>query len=354
MSIAPVAHIASQGSRIRLDGGTLVVTQPDESSTHLQIGLIGGLVLLGAVEISTGAQLALADRGIACVFATRGGRVRGVLAPPSKIQSDRRQLQYELERERDASATATRPLVFAQRVVMEKIEAMLGIVTQHQRSHDDVHLTMPIRRMRRLLEGVQHAVSIDALRGYEGASAAQYFGCLPFLCRSELKTQFRSRRPPKDPINAALSLGYGLLVGELTATILARGLDPSLGVLHPPTDGRPSLALDLVEPLRHAIVDRLVLRAANRNELLQSDFVAVETDQGAGFHFTDTGRGKFLRLYQTAMGASISGAGANAGATPRDARWLISNAVEAYESTLGGKSVAPTLDLEVSESLLVP
>ena len=73
-------------------------------------------------------------------------------------------------------------------------------------------------------------------------------------------------------MNSALSFGYALIVGELTATLHARGLDPALGLMHPPTDGRPSLALDLVEPLRHAIIDRLVLRAANRRELLASDF----------------------------------------------------------------------------------
>jgi hypothetical protein len=60
------------------------------------------------------------------------------------------------------------------------------------------------------------------------------------------------------------------------AVIVARGLEPCLGLLHPIAGNRPSLALDLIEPLRHAIIDRLVLRAANRRELVAADFETIE------------------------------------------------------------------------------
>ena len=348
MSTLPTAYIATQGSRIRLDGPALVVTHTDGSTAQVQLGLIAGLVLLGAIEITSAAQLALADRGIGCVFATRGGRIRGILAPQSQLQSSRRMLQYQLESQRTAAADAPRPLAIAHSIVHAKIQAMLGLMTQHHRSHDDTDLAVPIQALRRLLESAERAPSIDILRGYEGAAAAQYFAAFPAFCRTELTTDRRTRRPPKDPMNAALSLGYGLLVGELTATLLARGLDPHLGLLHPPADGRPSLALDLVEPLRHAIVDRLALRAANRREITVADFEPVESAEGAGVHFNDAGRARFLHLYQAAMSAPLTGVSS----TPRCARWLISNAVEEYELALEGTPRSD--DAAVSEIAQLP
>lgn len=69
----------------------------------------------------------------------------------------------------------------------------------------------------------------------------------------------RNRRPPRDPVNALLSLGYTLLGAEMLSAVQEAGLDPALGFLHGIVPGRESLVLDLIEPLRPG-VDALVLR----------------------------------------------------------------------------------------------
>ena len=48
-----------------------------------------------------------------------------------------------------------------------------------------------------------------------------------------------------------------------TALLEGAGLDPYLGFLHQVDYGRPSLALDLIEPFRHPVADRLVLKLVN-------------------------------------------------------------------------------------------
>jgi CRISPR-associated protein Cas1 len=82
----------------------------------------------------------------------------------------------------------------------------------------------------------------------------------------------RQRRPPPDPINALLSLGYTLLSQNCVAACEAVGLDPFDGFYHSDRYGRPALALDLMEEFRSIIVDSVVLNLVNRRMLASSDF----------------------------------------------------------------------------------
>ena len=367
MPTLPTAYIARQGSRVRLDGGCLLIEHPEHPAARLQLGLVGAVVALGSIDFTTAALTALADRGIGCAFASRTGRLRAAVLAPSARHQSLRARQHRLEAERaahDAGAAAPRVLTLARATIHAKLDAQLGLLTQHHRTHDDIDLAGPIAVIRALQDRSANADSIERLRGYEGAAAARYFAAMPALCRTELTTATRSRQPPQDEVNAALSFGYSLLVNELTTTLHARGLDPGLGLLHPPADGRPSLALDLIEPLRHAIVDRLVLRAANRRELRPTDFErAADHDpddeprgeashaQGrTGIRFTDAGRARFLGLYHDAM---CAGLGEGPSATSRNARSLIGAVVEGYELALGADGAPETAPPSDSASIAV-
>ena len=323
MPTAPsIAFIGSTGATVRLDGETLIVQPLDQTATILPIGLIGGVVSVGAVEWTTGALLSLADRGIPVVFVSGGGRVRAVLMAPSMNGVEKRLAQAALEVDR--AALGPRAVLLVREIIASKISAMRGILAQHHRSHNDVDLSLPMTQLEMLEDRVMQAATIDIARGFEGAASAQYFQCMPAILRGELTTDRRTRRPPGDEINAALSFGYALLVGEITAAILAIGLDPTLGILHPPMEARPSLALDLVEPLRHAIIDRLLLRMANRRELLPNDFERRD----AGVYLNDSGRRVFLTAYAEIMGSGIR----TSAGTTRPLRSLITDQVMQFAS----------------------
>jgi len=77
----------------------------------------------------------------------------------------------------------------------------------------------------------------------------------------------RSRRPPQDVFNAALSYGYAILLGECVSALAACGLEPSLGMLHTDDDARPSLALDLIEEFRPYVVDQVVVQLCRKGAL---------------------------------------------------------------------------------------
>lgn len=104
-----------------------------------------------------------------------------------------------------------------------------------------------------------------------------YFSVFSHMLKSNVKFETRNRRPPKDPINVILSLGYTFLTKEVESVLALHSFEMYIGFLHGIRYGRKSLALDLVEEFRQPVVDRLVLRLFNKRILNEYDF---ETQEG--------------------------------------------------------------------------
>lgn len=124
---------------------------------------------------------------------------------------------------------------------------------------------------RRLSNEAQKEYDLDSLRGIEGAAAVIFFGQYKKFFDSELGFVSRNRRPPKDPVNALLSLGYTLLQGIYEQAVYAVGFDPYLGVLHEISYGRASLACDFTE-LGRADIEYWVWQLFNQEIIEQEDF----------------------------------------------------------------------------------
>jgi CRISPR-associated protein Cas1 len=108
----------------------------------------------------------------------------------------------------------------------------------------------------------------------------------------------REKHPPPDPVNAAVSLGYSLLTNLLTSQLDAVGFDPYLGFLHEETYGHPALALDLAEPFRAPVVDRMVIRLFNLKVLEPDDF---QPHGEGGLHMTDQALRRFFAEWERVL-----------------------------------------------------
>jgi CRISP-associated protein Cas1 len=132
----------------------------------------------------------------------------------------------------------------------------------------------------------------EQIMAIEGQAAHHYFSALMLILPSQLKFTERNRRPPRDPVNAALSFGYSLLEKEILTGIITAGLEPYAGFLHSDRSGRPSLVYDLIEEFRQPIVDRLVIRLFQHKLLQTKDFQPESA--GTGVRFTESALQKFL------------------------------------------------------------
>lgn len=140
--------------------------------------------------------------------------------------------------------------------------------------------------------------TVDLLRGDEGEAGRVYFGSFERMVRVDRETfhfRRRTRRPPRDALNAVLSFVYTLVRQDCTAALEGVGLDPQVGYLHALRPGRPALALDLMEELRPVLADRLALSLINLRQLQASDFEAFP---GGAVYLNETGRRTVLVAYQ--------------------------------------------------------
>lgn len=137
---------------------------------------------------------------------------------------------------------------------------------------DDVLLL----RLQRLVESAGAAPDAPRLLAVEGEAAKRHWAAFSALLRqthAAFAMAGRTRRPPRDPTNAMLSYLSGMLVRDCVNAIALAGLDPFLGVYHTTHHGRPSLALDLMEPFRPLLVDSVVLGVVRRGEVQPTGFV---------------------------------------------------------------------------------
>ena len=112
----------------------------------------------------------------------------------------------------------------------------------------------------------------------------------------------RNRRPPRDAVNALLSLAYGVLAKDLAIVCHSIGFDPYLGFFHQTRFGRVSLALDLMEPFRSLIADSTVQSAINTRMVTSKHFIAV----GRFVALTAAGWKAFFRAYEQRMDALVT------------------------------------------------
>lgn len=146
----------------------------------------------------------------------------------------------------------------------------------------------------------ESAESLEMLRGIEGLGARVYFGTLGSMLEG-MEFSGRHRRPPPDPVNSMLSLGYTLLTYEAFSAVSAVRLDPYVGFFHKDTYGRPSLALDTMEELRPSVVDLLVIGAVNRRQMRSEDFEVGQENGKPIALLRDDPRKRFLSLYEHRM-----------------------------------------------------
>ena len=287
--------------------GTLYITQDDafvgktderltvraNKQTLQDIPLIKleGVVILGRATVSPAVVIELLERKIPLSFLTRMGRYLGRLEPELTKNIFVRSAQWK------AVAPSEQASHLVRGFVRGKLKNYRNVLLRGQRESTELDFEKALTQLDHAIAPIETTAAIDSLRGLEGAGSAAYFGCFDRLIRSEeFRFEARRRRPPTDPVNALLSLGYSLLRHDVQSALNLVGFDPYLGYLHTQRYGRPSLALDLMEEFRPLVVDAVVLSGLNRRAIAPADFV-TEPLSGA-VSLTPEGLRAFLRLYE--------------------------------------------------------
>ena len=277
-----ILYITEQGASLTKQGNRLVVEKMRKTIQWVHAFKVEQVVLMGSVSLSPAVIPFLLQEGIDTVFLSFYGKYRGRLVSQFAKNIDLRRLQFRKMEDPNFC------LELARNYVKGKLYNSRVLLRRHNQEIQKKEITAVLHRLRTLARQVDSGEKVDTVMGIEGAGAAAYFGCFGKLIRAEgITFDGRNRRPPKDPVNVLLSLGYTLLANAVQTQVQVAGLVPYLGCLHSPEYGRPSLVLDLMEEFRPVLVDALVLYLVNRRIIRNTDFYRPEEREPAAFDFAE-------------------------------------------------------------------
>jgi len=298
-------YLNTQGLRVGKSGFVLKLQEKEKIVQEVRINEICQLSLLGNVQLSTQAVQALCEQEVPVCYFSQGGWFYGVTHGLGVKNIYLRREQFRMA---DIPGFCLR---LSRALVAGKIRNQR---TMLQRNHIEPPRAA-LNLLKNMQEDAEHAESLEELLGIEGNGARAYFQHFQGMIKldeaasardsaAEFTFDFnqRNRRPPRDPVNALLSLAYSVLAKDLTIVCNTVGFDPFLGYYHQPRYGRASLALDLMEPFRPLIADSAVLSAINTRMITVRDFVRA----GNSVALTADGRKAFFRAYEQRMDSLVT------------------------------------------------
>ncbi|MGC9455730.1 MAG: CRISPR-associated endonuclease Cas1 [Phycisphaerae bacterium] len=289
-------YVTQPGTCIRVRQGCLSVETEDHPPVEFKAHQLAGLCVFGRGNFTAAAMEWLLRHSISAALFTANGKLKGLLRPPRASNVATRLAQASTYLDPVARLRRARETVAA------KLANAAGTLRRFASNYAQSPVQASAAEIKISLRHLADATTLDSLRGIEGNSTREYFRGLAIMNRSELAFNGRSRRPPRDPVNAVISLGYVLLNTELTHLLDALGLDPYLGYYHEPVCGRAALALDMLEELRHPIGDRFCLRLVNTRRLRAEHFeTRTDRNHRKGTFLTGQGLRTFLADYDAWM-----------------------------------------------------
>lgn len=278
---------------LRCDGAALALYEAGTRRGTVPLALLERVVLLGSqIQLASGVLARLGEAGVAVlVLGRRGGQQLSLALGPRHNDAAVRLAQGA------AALDAATALAFARDLVRAKLHAQRRTLAAMLAVRADCRkpLSDAMNALAEIDIGVQVATAVEQIRGCEGAAAAAHFRALGAMFAPALGFTGRNRRPPRDPVNAVLSLGYTLLHFDAVRACHVAGLDPLIGFYHRPAFGRESLACDLIEPLRPHF-DRWVWDQF-RSRALREDHFATSA---SGCQLGKAGRARFYADYEQA------------------------------------------------------
>jgi CRISP-associated protein Cas1 len=305
-------YLNTQGLYVGKKSELLEIKDQGQVVQQVRLRDINQVNLFGNIQVSSQAMQTLLFAQIPVVLFTEHGYFYGMLQGTGLKNILLRREQFRL------ADDPARTLPIAKSLVAGKIRNQRVLLMRN-------HVSPPaaaLAELKRLVGKAEAVASAESLLGIEGQAARIYFqhfagmikvgdepldpaNALGQPPRYPFDFRTRNRRPPRDPVNALLSLAYTLVAKDFTVTAAAVGFDPYLGFYHLPRPGRPALALDLMEPFRPLLADSAVITAINNRMVYPEHFV----EAGGGVTMTQSGRKAFIRAYPAFLITSENEAG---------------------------------------------
>ncbi|MCS7173486.1 MAG: type I-B CRISPR-associated endonuclease Cas1b [Armatimonadetes bacterium] len=195
---------------------------------------------------------------------------------------------------------AEKRLDLARRFVFGAIQNLLHVLRYYQRrgkALEDI-----LTALEGQLGRVHSQQGIEQLMQVEGQAREAYYRAFDRILEDpDFEFEERTRRPPRNRMNALLSFGNSLLYTAVLSEIYRTHLDPRIGFLHATNFRRFALNLDVAEVFKPILVDRTVLSLVQKRQIQARHF----DEALGGLYLKEEGRRRFLEAWEERLGTTL-------------------------------------------------
>lgn len=299
---------------VQQEGEALVINIPankalarEQRKVRVPLIRVDQVIIFGEITLTASALQVLLERRVSVHYLSSHGRSYGSVVPDPTKNAALRLGQFS------AYHNYQTRFPLAVSFVAGKLRNMRTVLLRYERKRDEGTAGAAARHIKIAHNELLHLQpsahpeqdkrmhGLGPIFGCEGRGTNAYFDALGTILQEPWQFTGRTRRPPRDPVNALLSLGYTILANQTVSLITLVGLDPYIGYLHSPGFGKPALALDIIEEFRPLIVDPVVITMLNTNALHERDFV----DEFGSVRLTDRARRLYLEKLEERLNTTI-------------------------------------------------
>ncbi len=289
-------YYITQPGRLRRKDNTLYLEPENAPRIPIPAEDIDSLYLYGELDLNTRLLNFLTQKHIPFHVFNYYGYYAGSYYPREYLNSGSllvKQVQhYE---------NYTKRMTLAQEFVASAVFNMLRILRYHTNRGKDC--SAQIELIKTILAESRAAKNTNELMGYEGIIRDTYYTAFNTILALKVPFEKRVRRPPDNPINAIISFGNSMMYTACLTEIYRTQLNPTISFLHEPGNRRFSLSLDLAEIFKPLIIDRIIFRLFNRQQLNESKHFEENLD---GCYLNEKGRKLFIAAFDEQLKQTVS------------------------------------------------
>ena len=260
-------YVSEQGVMLLKENERVLIAKKHDVLLSWPLGKLDEIVIFGNALVSSALLRHCAREEIVVSFADHHGNIAAAI--------DGGHGRYGIETLEGQLVLKNDPdhvLMFARALVDGKIHNQRVLLRRYNRRRKNEEIEMAELLMAGHQKQLPQTRTPDEVRGHEGRAARLYFGALAKLLPPEWGFGGRNRRPATDPVNALLSLGYGILYKTVLTCLQRQRLHPYIGNLHAVKPGHAALASDLMEEFRAPVVDTAILQLVLEKQVRLDEF----------------------------------------------------------------------------------
>ncbi|PUA36909.1 subtype I-B CRISPR-associated endonuclease Cas1 [Paenibacillus elgii] len=253
------------------------------------------LMIFGEVDLNKSLLEFCSQKEIILHFFNYYGYYTGSFYPREHLNSG-----YMILKQAEYYSDETKRYEIAQSFVRGAAHNILRVLKYYRSRNKDVGAA--IDTIEALVANSAVARTIPELMAYEGNIRESYYKAFDIvLDHPDFKFGQRSKRPPKNELNALISFGNSILYTQVLSEIYHTHLDPRIGYLHTTNFRRFSLNLDVAEIFKPVLVDRLLFSLIGKKQLTREHFVK----ETGGILLTEKGRKLFITEWEGKLKTTI-------------------------------------------------